>query len=180
MRAVDRLAEDVQPQTRLERGEAGSVRYGCVDVGPEGVAEVDARGRIVFVPREKIRRIVFRKGMATERPLLHAFFAVVCFGIGWGTFAVYRGWQAQGGILPAEVMGGFTLVPLGIGMLWALFRRRFFLRVETADDARHLIFRGKLESTELKRFLDDMESDGYVVEREAVGFERRNSPYRDP
>ena len=78
-----------------------------------------------------------------------------------------------------ETMSGFAMLPLGVGIFWALLRPRFYLRVETRRDARHLIFRGRVEPTELRRFITSAEAtQGLSIEREARGFDR-GTPYRE-
>jgi hypothetical protein len=167
------------PTAGVERHAEGAVRYCSVEIGPEGVAELDDRGRVVFVAREKIRRVVLRKGIAAERPWVHVVFGCLCFGVAILAGVIVARWSSQGGTLYAETMSGFAMVPLGIGIFWALFRSRHFLRVESACDARHMIFRGRIEPQDLRQFLAQAEAtQGIVIEREVPAFERA-SPYRE-
>ena len=175
------LQELMEPQSvpGVDRDPQGPVRYGCVEIGPDGIAELDDRGRVVFVPRENIRRVILRRGIAAERPWVHAIFGCLCFGVAIGAWFILAGWNARGGMLPVEVISGLAMIPLGAGIFWSLFRSRYFLRVERADDARHMIFRGKVEPQYLRQFLSQAEAtQSVVVEREVPHFERP-PPYRD-
>lgn len=163
----------------VERSPRGAIRFCCVEIAPEGLAEVDQRGRVVFVPRGDVRRVTLRKGIAAERPWVQALFGCLCFGVAWVAWAILAHWRVEGGTLDAETMSGFAMIPLGIGILWSLFRQRFFLRVELARDVRHLVFRGRVDPQELRRFLNQAEAiHGMEIEREVPSFDRA-SPYRD-
>lgn len=164
---------ELEPRDGLLVGAPGAVGYRCVEISAEGAAEVDDRGRVVFVPRPQITRIALRRGIAAERPWVHAILGLLCFAAAWITWRIIAGWFAQGGSLEAVIFTGLGFLPLGIGIFWGLWRPRLFLRVETPKDVRHLIFRGPVEPAELRRFLEDVEAtQGLMIEREAPGFDR--------
>src|SRR4051812_24772071 len=131
----------IEPEGALSMSIGEALTYASVEIGPDGVAERDARGRVVFVPRAEIRRIVLRRGVAAERPGVLAFFGLLCFGVAWVSWKMVARWWVAGGTLYAETITGLAMIPLGIGIFWALLRPRFYLRVETPSDVRHLIFR---------------------------------------
>lgn len=178
MRTLKEIAE-LEPSEALVATVGEAVAYARVEIGPDGAAEVDERGRVVFVPRDRISRIVLRKGISAERPLLQALFGFLCFGVAALAWVIIAEWSANGGTLFVETASGFAMIPLGIGIFWALLRPRFFLRVETRSDARHLIFRGRVQPAELRRFLAQVETtQALSIEREVPGFDR-STPYRD-
>lgn len=169
---------ELEPTEATAASVGDAVSYASVEIGPEGAAEFDARGKAVFVPRERILRIVLRKGIASERPLLQAVFGLLCFGVAGLAWMLVAHWLEEGGTLIAETVSGFAMLPLGIGIFWALLRPRLFLRVEMKKDARHLIFRGRVHPEELRRFLNQVETtQGLSIEREVPGFARA-TPYR--
>ncbi|APR77202.1 Hypothetical protein A7982_02549 [Minicystis rosea] len=170
----------LEPSEALSVDTGEAITYGRVQIGPDGAAELDGRRRSVFVPRAQIVRVVMRRGLAAERPAAHAFFGLLCFAMAWMSWRVAREWITWGGTIHAEAVTGLALTPLGVGIFWSLLRPRWYLRIETAKDARHLIFHGRVELADLRRFLARIEStQGLIVEREAPGLER-SAPYREP
>lgn len=169
---------EIEPKGALSMSVGEAVSYASVEIGPDGVAERDARGRVVFVPRAEIRRIVLRRGIAAERPGVLAFFGLLCFGVAWLAWKMIARWWVAGGTLYAETVSGLAMIPLGVGIFWALLRPRFYLRVETQSDVRHLIFRGRIERSELRRFIARVEATQMLsIEQDAPGVDRA-PPYR--
>ena len=174
------ITGELELPTHLVRGQGqDSVDYACIQVDGEGIAELDDRGRAVFVPRDAICRVVLRYGRAAERPWLQVLFAAGCLAVAILTVCMFVGWYEHGGTISAKLIGGVAFGPLGLGVFWSLFRRRLFLRVETRNDARHLLFRGRIEPGEVRRFLEAAEASiGMPIEREPAEYARASSPYR--
>jgi hypothetical protein len=130
------------------------IRYLTIEVGARGIAELQDRGRPVFVPRQEIRRIALERGIPAERPIAQILVGVACLLAGAVCFFFLLGWILMGGVtsryLPAG--GGVALV-FGFWVIWTAIRPAYFLRVEAKGDVRKLVFHGTVEHREIERLL---------------------------
>ena len=148
-----------------------SVRYLAVELGAEGAAEWADRRRIVFVPRDGIRGIELRRGIAGERPALQVIVGVAAIlggmyllaSLGGVLGLVFMGFASR--MAARFAMGGALIACLGAWVLWTGVRPAYFLLVRTADDARKLVLAPTVELEHVSTFLHSASQRfGYVVE----------------
>lgn len=147
----------------------GGAGIGClgVELGAEGAAEWMGRQRIVFVPRDRIVAVELRRGIVGERPVLQVVVGVVAIVLGLALLSSVVGvfestWLWMSARIAAA---GAPLAMLGGYVLWSGVRPGYYLLVRTNDDARKLLFHGKIDLAEVSRVLEFAHARfGYAVE----------------
>lgn len=132
-----------------------------VEISERGISEFSGGKRIVFVPKEEIRKIEVRFGSRAERPFVQLIGALLLLGIGFAGLLMtidsgMRGFRWGAGFL---VFGGF-----GIWFLHELFSKSHYFQVVCNNDKRKLVIRGKFEAVEFSKFIKDAAELGYNFE----------------
>lgn len=122
-------------------------RYHSLELGPEGLSELDGSRRTVHIPRSEIREVTVTRGRLAERPMAQAVASAACF-----IFGLYVA-LAIGGLLIGVSLFLFFLAGYG---LWSGLRQGLFLCVTTRTGSRKLLLTGGGDEPGLRRYAEDL------------------------
>ena len=124
----------------------------------QGVAEFSGKRRVVFIPRDEIRRIESKMGSRAERPLLQGIAGVILCGVGLVGLRLF----INAGVAFLRWEAGFVFFGgLGGWLLWEVLEKRHYLLVESSEGNRKLVFHGQVKQAELDEFLRNATRLGY-------------------
>jgi hypothetical protein len=129
------------------------IEYLSVRISGSSVAEMDGASPAVELPGKDIERLELMYGVAAERPAVQLILGAILMLTGVFPVRTIVAWVKEGGTLDVLHLGILVFAMLGALLIKGVFTKRHFLRVVTATDARKVVFRGKVEETQLVEFL---------------------------
>lgn len=129
------------------------------------ISEIDNDKVILSIPKEKIKNIILTHGCSVNRPFIQLVIAVVLLALGY--FA---------GILPIKnyinqlinnpdidrrptfytLFMALIWTPLGIYLVADVFKRRYYLLIETATGRQKIVFKDNLSKEKLFNFINNI------------------------
>lgn len=139
-----------------------ALSLGNVRVDADGIAEMDGRTRLVFVPREEIIGLELVRGSGAQRPLVTLVLGILLLGIAVLPVVMVINWLRRGGVYPTKIITAAAFVVPAFWLLDLSLRPRWYLRVRTRRGSRKLLFPKDCEHTAAESFLSSVrERFGY-------------------
>jgi hypothetical protein len=136
--------------------ENAPIVLGSVRITAEEIAEMSDGVPAVRVPRADITRIVLKRAVAAERPIVQMLLGLAMMTPGIFFFRTVWSWWSYGGTLHLTDLLWFVfLFPLGLWLVLAAARKRFPFHVETRNDRRKVVFKGKHTPEAVKSVADE-------------------------
>lgn len=139
-------------------GDSTTARYAQYDtirIGTEGVAEMEGRRSVLFIPREEVVSLQLRHTTPAQRPILTAVAGLALIAFSIVPIIMVLGLLEGKGRGTVEIhtfaMTGFF--PLGGWLLSLIFRQRYVLAVTTPREVRKLVFQKSRNHAEIEEFL---------------------------
>jgi hypothetical protein len=137
---------------------ANRLAYLNIVISEKGLSEFSHGKRVVFIPKEQIQNIEIKFGFQAERPMVQTVLGLLLVGLGLvGLFFVISGGFAE----LRWGIGFIVFGGLGVFCLYEAFKKGYYLRVISSNDARKLVIRGAIEKTEWPKFIKAAAGLGY-------------------
>lgn len=134
-----------------------------VRLSHDGVAEMDGKQRLIFVPRADIETIELKRGSAAERPLVTAVLGLVLIGIALAAIIAIPVALTHQEVFPTKALAAVVFVVPGWWLLDLAFRPRFFLLIRMHRGTRKLVFHKTKEPRAIEAFVSEGKArHGYV------------------
>ena len=137
--------------------------YLNIEISEKGLSEFSDGRRIVFVPKEQVRRIQIEFGSAAESPLIQGLAGLALIGLGCiGLPMIINDIGTLRWGLGFVVFGG-----LGVWLFHETFKKTHYLRVigHSDRDTRKLVFIGTFQEAEFSEFIKNATQFGYSFEK---------------
>ena len=140
-------------------------RCSSVEITEDEISEFDGNKRIISIQRKDIIEIVLKYGVVGERFLGHIICGLFLIAIGlvFGILpichVVKTGAYPTSGAALGLIAFAAPAVLVGIFLITGLFKRRYYLRVQTRGKNRKVVFQDKIELPELSYFVSRVTSD---------------------
>ncbi len=133
--------------------EEAHLEFASVRINAEGVAEMDGRRRLSFVPRTDIHRLELTCASAAERPVVTALAGVAVLLVALFPFVFLFLIFTRGGHMHGFLFWLSAFGVLGVWLLWFALRSRNVLLAHTQAGPRKLVFHQKASREDIVRFL---------------------------
>jgi hypothetical protein len=135
-----------------------SLEYGSVRVWEAGVAEMDHKRPIVFVPRAEIHSLELAYASGAERPFITIFLGVAVLAVSISPLLFLLGVYYFGGHMHLKLLYILAFAPLGLWLLRFAMKKRYILIVHTSKGARKAVFQGPVDPSHARGFMSEISS----------------------
>lgn len=144
-----------------------------VQIGDDGsILEKDRNRTVLSIPRDEIEKISIHYGSFSERPVIQAIISICLIIIGAIAFLPVLRFifleKDPSGASPANwkpFILGLPLAMLGCWFFFDIFRRRYYLLIDTSEKSRKIVFKSEVSSSELFNFIQEAKIIfGYNIE----------------
>ncbi|MFC1824846.1 hypothetical protein ACFL9T_19225 [Thermodesulfobacteriota bacterium] len=132
-------------------------RLSTVEISEKGIAELDEGRKTVFIKKDDIRGVVLKHGCIVQHPIIQMIFGVGILALG----VLFIPLLLQVFEATSPVGGGIKFVALGLPVLligfWLVrdvFKRRFYLNVETEKKCKKIVFNDPVTPVELMNLVE--------------------------
>jgi len=136
-----------------------------VEITEDRISEFDRNKRVVSILRKDISEIVLKYGFVGERFLIQIIcgLILILLSILFGFLPIYHMFKADDSFsgVPAATMIAFAvpMAVIGILLITGLFKRRYYLLVQSNNNQCKIIFQNKIELQEVSHFIDTVNSN---------------------
>jgi len=149
------------------------IKLSTVRISQKGVAELDAGRESIFIPKEKIKSIHLLYGCGVQRPVVLIICALTLIVIPlyfflpplWELFSSLASSKEHGGGRALQFFAlPLALVPIGLWLLYSVFKKTFYLMIKTETENKKLVFHDTVSRAELYQFTEQANNDfGYSI-----------------
>ncbi len=135
-----------------------------VEITEDEISEFDGNKRIVSIHRKDIIKIVLKYGVIGERYLVQIICGLILTALGlvFGSLPIYHilktGVSLSGPAL-GVIASAAPMVLVGIFLIAGLFKRRYYLLIQTGGKHRKVVFQDKIELPEISHFINTINSN---------------------
>lgn len=93
--------------------QTNAVRFHDVEFGPQGITLLSQQSKLLFLPKQDIRKITLKKGFQSERPIAEIVFGIFVIGLGLYFFVNFLLEILVHGIIYLDDILSLFLLPIG-------------------------------------------------------------------
>jgi hypothetical protein len=134
------------------------LEYASVRVWEAGVAEMDHKRPIVFVPRAGIHSLELAYTSGAERPFITVLLGMAVLVVSISPLLFLLGVFYFGGHMHLRLLYILAFAPLGLWMLQFAMKKRYILIVHTYKGARKAVFQGLVDPSHARGFMSEVSS----------------------
>lgn len=141
-----------------------NLEYASVRVWEAGVAEMEHKRPVVFVPRAEIHSLELAYASGAERPFITILLGVAVLAVSISPLLFLLGVFYFGGHMYLKLLYILAFAPLGLWMLRFAMKKRYILIVHTSKGTRKAVFQGPVDINHARGFMAEISSRyRYVV-----------------
>lgn len=133
--------------------DSSHIIFESVRVGADGIAEMDGRLPIVFVPRSNIVAVEVRHGSGAQRPLITLAVGALLIALSFMPLLMIANASRRAEPFPTKVIAAVAFVVPGLWLLDLAVRRRWFLHVETRRGVKKILFSKAVNQVSVESFV---------------------------
>ena len=138
------------PEPHDPHRELASVR-----IGADGLAEMDGRRRLLFIPRNEVHGLELVYASGAERPVLTALAGTVVLLVALFPFVFLFFVLTRGGHMEGHLFWLSAFGILGVWLLNFAVKSRYVLLVHTPAGSRKLVFHRSAAREDVVRFVNE-------------------------
>lgn len=130
--------------------------FASVRIGKDGLAEMDGRKPLLFIPRSEVHGLDLVYASGAERPILTVLAGTVVLAVALFPFVFLFFIFMRGGYMEGDLFWLSAFGILGVWLLNFAIRSRYVLLVHTPTGRRKLVFHKSAAGEDVVRFVAEV------------------------